>query len=93
MEHHSVKQRTSLFRNGVPLSKIILLGTLKQHIIFSRKKLAIELHVAFFKATASTHFVNSSVATSIHVHPSEGGFISPIKSNLQPWNGYGATVG
>ena len=42
-----------------------------------------------------THLVNSLVATSIHVHPLErgGGFIGPIKSNPQLWNGYEATVG
>ena len=73
MEYHYVKRHTSLFKNGVPLSKIILLGSLKQHIIFSLKKLAMELPVAFFIATTSTHLVNSSVATSIHVHPLEGG--------------------
>ena len=93
MEYHSVKRRTSLFRNGVPLSEIILLGTLKQHILFSLKKLATQVHVAIFRATASTHLVNSSVSTSIHVHPSEGGFIGPIKSSPQLWNGYRATIG
>ena len=93
MEYHSVKQRTSLLRNGVPLLEIILLGTAKQHNIFSLKKLATELPIAFFIATASTHLVNSSMATSIHVHPSEEGFIGPIKSSPQLWNGYGARVG
>ena len=57
----------------MPLSEIILLDTPKRHIIFSFKKLAIELPVAFFIATASTHLVNSLVATNIHVHPSERG--------------------
>ena len=93
MEYHSVKWHTSLFRNGVPLLEIILLGTPKRHIIFSLKKLATKLHVTFFIVTASTHLVNSSMATSIHVHPSEEGFIGPIKSNPQLWNGYGARVG
>ena len=73
MEYHSVKRHTSLFKNGVPLSEIILLGTPKQHNIFSLKKLATELHLAFFITTTSTHLVNSSVATSIYVHPLEGG--------------------
>ena len=63
MEYHSVKWHTSLFRNGVPLLEIILLGTPKRHIIFSLKKLATELLVAFLIATASTHLVNSSVST------------------------------
>ena len=80
MEYRFVKRCTSLFRNGVPLSEIILLGTPKRHIIFSLKKLTIELIVAFFRVTTSTHLVNSLVATNIHVHPSEEGFVGPIKS-------------
>ena len=81
----------------MPLSEIILLDTPKWHIIFSLKKLATELPIAFFIATASTHLVNSLVATSIHVHPSEGGgeggFIGPLKSRPQLWNGYKAIIG
>ena len=73
MEYHYVKRHTSLFKNGVPLSEIILLGSLKQHIIFYLKKLAMELPVAFFIATVSTYLVNSSMAPSIHVNPSERG--------------------
>ena len=79
MEYHSVKRHTSLFRNGVSLSKIILLGTPKLHTIFSLKKLVTELPVAFFIATASTYLVNCSVATNIHAHLSEGGFIGPME--------------
>ena len=77
----------------MPLLEIILLGTPKRHIIFSLKKLATELLVAFLIATASTHLVNSSVSTNIHVHPLEGGFIGSTKSSPQLWNGYGATIG
>jgi len=82
MEYHSVKRCTSLFRNGVPLSEINLLGTPKQHIIFSLRKLATKLPVTFFMATTATHLVNSLVATNIQTHPSEGGFMGPMKSNL-----------
>ena len=85
MEYHYVKRHTSLFSNGVPLLEMNLLSTPKWHIIFSIRKLAIGLLVAFFMATASTHFVNSSVATSIHVYPSKGRFIGPMKSNPQLW--------
>ena len=81
MEYHFVKWRTSLFKNGVLLFEMNLLGTPKRHIIFSLKKLATKLHVAFFMAIASTHFVNSSVATNIQAHPSERGFIGSINSN------------
>ena len=62
-------------------------------IIFSLRKLATKLLVAFFMAIASTHFVNSLVATSIQAHPLEGGFIGPMKSSPQLCNGYGAIVG
>ena len=82
MEYHYVKRHTSLFSNGVPLLEMNLLSTPKWHIIFSIRKLATGLLVAFFMATASTHFVNSSVATNIQAHPSEGGFIGSINSNL-----------
>ena len=93
MEYHFVKWRTSLFRNGVLLSEMNLLGTPKRPIIFSLGKLATKLHVAFFMPIVSTHFVNSSVATNIQAHPSEGGFIGSMNSSPQLWKGYGAIVG
>ena len=69
-----------------------LFGTLKQQVIFSLIKLAIELLVAFFMAMASTQLVNSLVTTNIQMHPSEWRFIGPMKSISQLWRVYGAIV-
>ena len=81
MEYYSIKWHTSLLKNGVPLLEMNLLSTLKRHIIFSLKKLATKLPVAFFMAIASTHLKNSLMVTKIQIHPSEGGFIGPMKSS------------
>ena len=73
--------------------KKILLCTPKRNIIFFVKKLATELPIAFLMAITSTHLVNSLVATNIHVHHSEGGFIGPMKFSPQLWKTYEATIG
>ena len=56
------------------------------------KRLATELLIAFFMATASSYLVNSSMATKIQMHSLEGGFMGPMKSSSQLWKRHGAIV-
>ena len=73
----------SLFTNGVPLSLISLLEIPNRVIMCSQMKFETPALVAFFKGMASTHFVKCSEATRIHIWPSEGGFMGPIRSSPQ----------
>ena len=45
--------------------------------------------VAFFKGMTSTHLVYNSLVARIQMCPREGGFIGPMKSMAQVWNGHG----
>ena len=55
-------------------------------------KFAITPPVALRSGIAFAHLVKYSVATSIHMYPCDGGFISPTKSSPQVSKGHGVTM-
>ena len=84
--------QTSFLTKGVPLSVTILWGMPNLQIICSWIKFATTRPVAFFRGTASTHFVKYSITTSIWMWPLDAGLIRPIRSSPQVWNGQGVIM-